>query len=158
MIFLRLVAVMFERPCRMRGLFGEGMKETHKVLYVAEKLIHLFLPKLAKHLDTESIHVTMFATQWLLTVYTSSFKFDLVTRVWDCFLVEGWKATYRVMLSLLQYHQNTLLSLTFEEILAFFREISEKTDGAVIVDEAMKIPLRWSHILKYENEWNLQQR
>ena len=92
------------------------------------------------------------------TVYTSSFKFDLVTRVWDCFLVEGWKATYRVMLSLLQYHQNTLLSLSFEEILAFFREISEKTDGAIIVDEAMKIPLRWSHILKYENEWNLQQR
>ena len=67
---------MFEKPCRMRGLFGEGMKETHQVLYVAEKLIHQYLPKLAKHLDTESIHVTMYATQWLLTVYTSSFKFD----------------------------------------------------------------------------------
>jgi hypothetical protein len=148
---------MFERPCKMRGLFGEGMKETHKVLYVADKLINLFLPKLAKHLEAESIHVTMFATQWLLTVYTSSFKFDLVTRVWDCFLVEGWKATYRVMLSLLQHNQSTLLSSSFEEILAFIRDFADKTDGAVIVDEAMKIPLRWSHILKYENEWYSQQ-
>jgi TBC1 domain family member 10 len=144
---------MSEKPCRMRGLFGEGMRETHQVLFVAEKLIHRFLPKLAKHLDKESIHVTMFATQWLLTVFTSSFRFDLVTRVWDCFLVEGWKATYRVMLCILEYHQNDLIDMTFEEILGFFRTLPEKLNGKLIVNDGMKIPLRWRHIHKYEREF-----
>jgi hypothetical protein len=76
------LAVMQDRPCRMRGMFGEGMRETHQALYVAEKLIHQFLPKLTKHFEKETIHITMFATQWLLTQFTSSFRFDLVTRVW----------------------------------------------------------------------------
>ena len=149
---------MSEKPCKMRGLFGEGMRETHQVLFVSEKLIHRFLPTLAKHLDRECIHITMFATQWLLTVYTSSFKFDLVTRVWDCFLVEGWKATYRVMLSILEHYQNELLTMSFEEILGFFRTMPEKIDGSVIVDAAMKIPLRWQHIHKYEREFEEQRQ
>jgi len=149
---------MYDEPCHMRGLFGEGMRETHKVLYVAEKLIEQFLPKLAKHLDREMIHVTMYSTQWLLTQYTSSFKFDLVTRVWDCFLFEGWKITYRVMLSILQRSQVKLLSMSFEEMLGFFREMPDRPEtNATIIDEAIKIPLRTSHIAKYEKQWREQQ-
>jgi TBC1 domain family member 10 len=149
---------MNDRPCNLRGLFGEGMRETHKVLFVAEKLIHQFLPRLGKHLDREMIHVTMYATQWLLTQFTSSFRFGLVTRVWDCFLFEGWKITYRVMLSLLQHSQATLLRMNFEEILAYFRELPDRADvGGNIVEDAIKIPLRTSHIVKYEKEWRAQQ-
>ena len=104
---------MYNEPCRMRGLFGEGMRETHQVLHVSEQLIHHHLPRLAKHMDREHIHVTMYATQWLLTQFTSSYRFDLVTRVWDCFLGEGWKITYRVMLALLQTYQSQLTKMSF---------------------------------------------
>lgn len=146
---------MNESPCRMRGLFGEGMRETHQVLHVAEKLIQQFLPKLSKHFDREHVHVTMFATQWLLTQYTSSFKFDLVTRVWDCFLAEGWKVTYRVMLALLKQWEGEILKMTFEDILAFFRDLPERIDGTdALMELAFKIPLRRSHIARYEREWD----
>jgi len=151
------VAVMNDSPCYLRGLFGKGMTETHKVLHVAEKLIHHFLPKLGKHLDKENIHVTMYATQWLLTQYTSSFHFDLVTRVWDCFLVEGFKAIYRVMLALLQQSQPALLKMSFEEILGYFRELPDKVEGTTVMETAMKIPLKRKHIVKYENEWKAKQ-
>jgi len=149
--------VMNESPCRLRGLFGKGMTETHKVLHVAEKLIHHFLPKLAKHLDKENVHVTMYATQWLLTQYTSSFNFDLVTRVWDCFLVEGFKTIYRVMLALLQQAQPTLLKQSFEEILGFFRDLPDQVDGNSVMETALKIPLKRKHIARYESEWFAQQ-
>jgi hypothetical protein len=148
---------MYDQPCQMRGLFGEGMRETHKVLYVAEKLIHQFLPKVAKHLDKENVHITMFATQWLLTQYTSSFKFDLVTRIWDGFLGEGWKITYRVMLAMLSQWQSSLLKMTFEDILGFFRDLPDIVDGQKVMEIAVKIPLRKKHIVKYEKEWLAQQ-
>ena len=151
-------AVMYDEPCKMRGLFAEGMHETHMVLYVAEKLVHQFLPKLAKHLDKEHIHVTMYATQWLLTQYTSSFRFDLVTRVWDSFLGEGWKITYRVMLSILQHYQSELLRMSFEEILAFMRDLPGRVNGPVVFDASIKIPLRRKHIAKYEKQWHAQQQ
>lgn len=148
---------MHEKPCEMRGMFGEGMRETHKVLHVAERLTHHYLPKLAKHFDKENIHVTMYATQWLLTQYTSSFKFDLVTRVWDCFLGEGWKTIYRVMLALLQQWQAQLLKMSFEEILAFFRELPDRVEGHVVMETALRIPLRTKVIQKYEKEWYAKQ-
>jgi len=156
--FWLLVAVMHNEPCNMRGMFGEGMRETHKVLYVGEKLLHHYLPRLARHFDKEHIHVTMFATQWLLTLYTSSFKFDLVFRVWDAFLGEGWKIIYRVMLALLQKYQNQLMKMSFEEILTFFRDLPDRVEGNQIMEMALKIPLRKKVIAKYENDWNQQQQ
>jgi TBC1 domain family member 10 len=142
----------------MRGLFGEDMQETHQVLYVADKLMHQFCPKLAKHMEKEHLHVTMYATQWLLTQYTSNFGFDLVVRVWDVFLWEGWKIAYRVMLALLTHFQPQLLRMSFEEILGSIREWPDRIDGATIMDLAYKIPLRRSHIAKYEAEWREQQQ
>mmetsp|Transcript_105717 Transcript_105717/g.305867 ORF Transcript_105717/g.305867 Transcript_105717/m.305867 type:complete len:556 (+) Transcript_105717:206-1873(+) len=156
--FWLLISVMHEKPCEMRGMFGEGMRETHKVLYVAENLMHSHLPKLARHFDRENIHVTMFATQWLLTQYTSSFKFDLVTRVWDGFLGEGWKIIYRVMLALLQQWQSQLLRMSFEEILAFFRELPERVDGDAVMETAFRIKLKTRQIVKLEKEWYAKQQ
>lgn len=99
----------------------------------------------------------MYATQWLLTQYTSSFHFDLVTRVWDCFLVEGFKTIYRVMLALLQQAQPTLLKMSFEEILGFFKAMPDQVDGNTVMETAMKIPLKRKHIKKYESEWKASQ-
>ena len=156
--FWLLVTVMNEAPFKCRELFGEGMSGAHRVLYVAEKLIGQFLPKLSKHLEKEHIHITMFATQWLLTLYTSSFPFELVTRVWDCFLAEGWKIIYRVMLAILDNASPDLMKLHFEEILGYFRDLPAKVDGDVIFAKVFAIPLKRRHIEKYEAEWTAQQQ
>lgn len=148
-----LVAVMNESPCKMRGLFEEGMSKAHEVLFVAEKLIAHYNPKLSKHLEEEGVHITMYATQWLLTLFTSSFPFDLVTRVWDCFLAEGWKVPYRVMLALLEQATPDLLNLHFEEILGYIRDLPLKVNGAKVMDDAFKIPLRRKQIQKFAKDY-----
>lgn len=149
----RQIVTMNDMPCKMRGLFGEGMLQAQQILYVAEKLIGLYLPAVSKHFQKEMIHVTMFATQWLLTVYTSSFPFDLVARVWDCFIAEGWKIAYRVMLALLKISSSDLLNLHFEEILAYFARLPSRVDGPAVMDEAFSIALKSRHIEKFEKEW-----
>lgn len=112
--------IMTESPCRMRGLFGEGMTEAHQVLHVANPLINQYHPRLARHFDREQIHISMFATQWLLTMYTSSFPFDVVTRVWDAYYQRGGKLPivscwlYWRGLSIEEYVRE-YLTLTFEE-------------------------------------------
>jgi len=154
--FWLLTTVMNEEPFRCREMFGEGMSGAHRVLYVAEKLIGQFLPRLSRHLEKEGIHITMFATQWLLTLYTSSFRFELVTRVWDCFLAEGWKIVYRVMLAILDDASPKLLKLHFEEILGYFRDLPSKVNGDAIFAKVFAIPLKHRHIEKWEDEWTAQ--
>lgn len=151
--FWLLVVVMNEEPYKLRELFGEDMAGTHEVLYIAEKLMHQFLPKLSQHLEKENIHISMFVTSWLITVYTSIWPFDLVSRVWDCFLVEGWKVVYRVMLALMESGQKDLLGLQFEEILNFFRDFPNTVDGSKIMNASLKIPLKRKHIQKHVTEW-----
>ena len=144
---------MNEEPYKLRELFGEDMAGTHEVLYIAEKLMTQFLPKLSKHLEKESIHVSMFVTQWLLTVYTSTFPFDLVARVWDSFLVEGWKVVYRVMLALLESAQADILALSFENILGYLKDFPSTVDGPAVMAGSLRINLKRKHIQKHVNEW-----
>jgi hypothetical protein len=155
--FWLLVQVMNARPCRMRGLFLDGMSEAHQVLYVAERLIEKFLPRLHRHFQREHIHITMFATQWLLTMYTSSFPFDVVTRVWDSFLLEGWKVSYRVMLALLEKEQPRLLKMNFEVLMNYFKEIPYKVDVDDLFEAAFKINLKSEQINKFAREWEKKQ-
>merc|ERR1712238_581936 len=97
----------------------------------------------------------MFVTEWLVTLYVRTFPFDLVTRVWDCFLVEGWKVIYRVMLSLLQHASKDILGLEFEQILNYFKELPTKVNGQAIMAGSLKISLKRKHIQQYADEWKL---
>ncbi|KAL7450289.1 hypothetical protein ACHAWC_002234, partial [Mediolabrus comicus] len=151
--FWLLVVVMNEEPYSLRELFGDDMSGTHEVLFIAEKLVKQFLPKLYKHMHKEGIHHSMFVTQWLLTIFTSSFPFDLVSRVWDSFLVEGWKVVYRIMLALLKYAEGTLLELSFEYILHYLSSFPPKVDGQTIMQGSLKIGLKTKHIQKYAYDW-----
>ena len=67
----------------------------------------------------------MYAIQWLLTV----FNFDLVTRVWDCFLCEGCKIAYRVMFAIIALYEEELLEQIFKDILSFMKELPQKVNG-----------------------------
>jgi len=153
--FWLLVIVMNEEPYMLRALYGEDMSGTHEILYIADKLMKQFVPKLWKHLEREGIHNSMFVTQWLVTLYTSSFPFDLVSRVWDSFLVEGWKVIYRVMLGLLKHAEPTLLQMPFEQILMFLRDYPSMIDGQTIMRESLQIRLKRRHVQKYVNAWRL---
>lgn len=153
MCFTSGEGVMNEEPCNLRYLYGVGMAGAQMVLHVADKLTRKMLPKLAKHFDKENVHISMFATQWLVTIYTSNFPFDLVTRVWDCFLYEGWKAVYRVMLALMKFSSAKLLKMNFESILTYFRTMPGYVDGKTIMAVALDIPLKRALVQQYEKEW-----
>jgi hypothetical protein len=154
--FWLLVVVMNEEPYKIREMFGEDMAGTHEVLYIAEKLIEQFLPKFAKTLQGEMINVSMIVTPWLMTVYASTFPFELVVRVWDSFLVEGWKVVYRVMLSLLDHASKDLTDKTFEDILNYFRDFPSTVNGQTIMAGSLRIPLKSKHIQNHVLQWRRQ--
>ena len=70
-------------------------------MHVFSVLCRERLPRLAAHFEREGVDHAMYASQWFITIFAYSFPFDLVTRVWDMFLLEGWKAVYRVALAVL---------------------------------------------------------
>ena len=51
------------------------------------------------HFARLGLHPSMYAAQWVLTIFTYNFPFALVVRVLDAFLLEGWKTVFRVALA-----------------------------------------------------------
>jgi hypothetical protein len=89
-----------------------------------------------------------------MTVHASTFSFDLVVRVWDSFLTEGWKVVYRVMLAMLKQNQEVLLSKGIEGIIPYLlREFPSTVNADSIMSLSQRIPLKTRHIQKYAEDF-----
>mmetsp|Transcript_24100 Transcript_24100/g.36207 ORF Transcript_24100/g.36207 Transcript_24100/m.36207 type:complete len:325 (+) Transcript_24100:1315-2289(+) len=156
--FWLLVAIMNDDPYSMRELFTKDMSGSLETLFVADRLVRKLLPDLHQHLTNEGINISMYACQWLMTIFSSNFNFDLVSIVWDNFLVEGWKVVYRVFIAILTECEEELLNLPFEHILTFLRDkLPGRVDGQSILAASLEIRLRSKHIRKYTKEFRLMQ-
>lgn len=72
------------------------------------KLLAKNIPELDSYLTELNITPAMYCTEWFMCVYTRSFPYDVVVRVWDIFLSEGWVIVYQVALALLElFKSNT---------------------------------------------------
>ncbi|KAL7533934.1 hypothetical protein ACHAXR_009123 [Thalassiosira sp. AJA248-18] len=151
--FWMLVVIMNEDPYKLRDLFSQEMTGSHEVLYIADNLIAQFLPTLYEHLENEQVHISMFVTQWLMTIYTSTFPFEFVAAVWDSFICDGWLVVYRVMLALLEHVQQELLQRNVEQILSFLRGYPALVNGERIMIASSKIPLKRQHVQAYATEF-----
>ncbi|KAL3795742.1 hypothetical protein HJC23_008229 [Cyclotella cryptica] len=153
--FWLFVTVMNEEPYNLREVFSRDMAGTHETLYIADKLVNCFLPELYQHLEDEQVNTSMFTTQWLMTIYTSTFPLELVAIVWDSFLVEGWKIIYKTLIALLKHAQydRDLLNCNMEQILTHLRNFQSKVDAQQITSVANTIPLKQRHIQRYALEF-----
>ena len=114
-----LISLMSRPSFPLRDMYRPGMPGTKYVLSIFMNLLRHYLPSIASHLDREGITPHMYVTEWFMTLYTSTFPFDLVTVIFDILWYEGWKIIYRVALGLLKvislpsFSSNWILILSF---------------------------------------------
>jgi len=140
-------AVLQRPSCPLRLFYLPKLVEFQKILHVFAELGKIHLGKLWTHLCDEGMHPTMYATEWIMTMFCRGFSFDLVTRVWDIFLQEGKiKIVYRVSLALLKYFEKQFLAAKFEKIMELIRELPRHIDAVKVIDLAWTIPLKTAQI------------
>lgn len=88
-----------------------------------------------------------------MTIYTSTFPFKLVARVWDSFLCDGWSVVYQTMIALLAHIQEELMSRNFEQILIYSRGFQSSVDSDSIIAAFPNIPLKQHHIQDYAKQF-----
>lgn len=71
------------------------------------------------------IAASMYATQWYTTIFSISLPFEFSIRIWDLFLVDGFKILYRAGLAILRLMQKDLIRVEFEGIMDRVRNISK---------------------------------
>lgn len=154
--FFTLVALMNDPRYGLAGMYSPGLPRFAEVMHVFSCLVHRHLPRLASHLDSLGVDHAMYASQWFITLFTYSFSFDIVTRVWDMFLLEGWKAVYRVALAALEVNQDTLLALDFDGAMQALKGLSSSVPPEATIAAALRIRVRRLDIEKLASAYRLE--
>lgn len=116
----------------MRSLFTLNMEGLHLCLHQFETLVAQICPLLYDHLAENSIRPAMYASQWFLTLFASSFPTPLVLRMYDLVFAQGAILTaMRVAVAVMQKLQDRLLQIhQFEQLMTFL------TNGTLYDNEA----------------------
>jgi hypothetical protein len=144
-----------ENPLRL--YFLPGFDEVRMAMHVYSVLGRQRMPKLFAHLEAENLHESMYSIEWFMTIYTRSFHFGLVTRIWDVMLHEGQKVIFRVALALMKSIEKQLLKLPFEAMMRVLRELPATADADVVIDTMWKIPLKQADVAVLEAQYAASQ-
>ncbi|KYK69108.1 TBC domain-containing protein [Toxoplasma gondii TgCatPRC2] len=76
------------------------------------------LPQIAAHFEACGVRSDVFLIEWMYTLFTRCLPFELVSRVWDFFLVEGDIVLFQASLAILSYFHDELLGGSMDECMA----------------------------------------
>ncbi|KAG1816092.1 rab-GTPase-TBC domain-containing protein [Suillus subaureus] len=108
----------------LRGHFLPEMPKLQLRLYQRQqfdRLIEELLPVLHVHFLRQGIKSSMFCSQWFLTLFSYRFPLEIVVRIYDNCLASGIEAIFAFSIVLLQKNEDELLTLKFDDILAFLK-------------------------------------
>lgn len=151
--FWVLRTLMQESPWKLAELYRPGMRGAQLLLFQFEELLAYFLPDVSSHLKRECIEPSMYATQWFITIFAYNFPFDIVVRVWDVFLHEGWKIVFRVAVTIIKQNRKEILERSMEQILEYFRGIPPRIHAEVLMEQAFKLKLTTAHLKRIEKDF-----
>ena len=138
----------------MIGFYLKDFPELRKVLYVFLSLLKKFVPNVYLQFKNFNIYPTMYASQWFFTYFASLFDFNVVVRIYDCILLEGFKIVYRIALGVLKLKEPIIVKFkNFEDVMNIFKDITKGID----VEELLKVSFNFSFsrkdIKKFEDEY-----
>jgi len=122
----------------LRGHFLPEMPKLQLRLFQFDRLIEELLPVLHVHFLRQGIKSSMFCSQWFLTLFSYRFPLEIVFRIFDNCLASGIESIFGFALSLLQKNEAKLLSLKFDELVAFLNTGIIETYKQASVEEGGK--------------------
>ncbi|KAI0213674.1 Rab-GAP TBC domain-containing protein [Lamellibrachia satsuma] len=118
--FAVLVKIMMEY--RLRELFKPSMAELGLCMFQLECMIQEQLPDLFNHFQAQDFCVSMFASSWFLTLFTTTLPLPVACRIFDIFLSEGIEMIFRIGLAILKLAEPDLMSLDMEGMITYMQK------------------------------------
>ena len=150
--FFMLDSVM--NKYEMKGIYLPGFPGLKKKFYVLLNLEKKFLPKIYEVFRRDNILPSLYSSEWFLCLFTKDLKFKYVVRIFDVFLLEGFKVIYRFALAFLKLREKSFIqSNGIMETMNALHESFDNVDVETIFNVAFGFHLSKDQIKKYEAEY-----
>ena len=138
----------------LEEVYEKNFPGLRKKLYIFLKLLEKFVPKVYNKLREKEVMPTMYASQWFFTLFSNTFPFDVIVRIFDCFFLEGEKIIYRIALAVFKIKEQRLLKAkSFETLMETIRNMSNNINIDELFKTAFGFSLSKKHIANFEQEY-----
>lgn len=63
-----------------------------------------------------------FTSKWIMTLFACFLPYDVLAPIFDMFMMDGWKAVFRIGISLLREMEPLLLNMDMMQMSTYFRD------------------------------------
>lgn len=136
-----------------RKYVNHSMDNLNILFYTLRRLIQVFLPDLAAHIDrNENMEANATYANWFLTLFTTLKQFKekvrLLDQVFDIFLAKGWVGFFKCVLVIFFYLEEDIVSVQSEEMIMFLNDFTRK--GFELLGEKLNPKQKSSNNLRYQ--------
>lgn len=122
---------------------------------IIQRLTAFLDPELYLYIESIGLFEDQFATGWFLTLFSRTFRFDNLYKIWDVLLIENINVIYLFICFILKENKTYIMTNTKETIIKDFSEICDFIKIDLIIIEVLKIYKSIPHsLLPISNEYN----
>ena len=139
----------------LEGLYLPGFPELNKKFFVLLNLEKEFIPNVYEVLKKNDLMPSTYASEWFMCLFSRNLGFNIVMRIFDCFMLEGFKVIYRFSLAFLKMKENEFIKAgnCLEYIMNTLNSCFKDVNIDHLFKEAFSIHLSKNDIKRYENEY-----
>ena len=121
--FFIILGLLFNK--KFSSIFKNEMNQLKNYFIIMERLIYLFLPKVYSHFKKNQIIPDFFLSPFFITLFTHIYPVIreknniFILRIWDEFIVNGWKSIFEAILTLLKIKEKNILSCQGDELIDY---------------------------------------
>ena len=126
----------------MEGFYLPGFPILKKTFYILLNLEKKFIPKIYELFKKEGMIPSMYASEWFICLFSRNLEFKSLVRIFDIFLLEGYKVIYRFALAFLKLKEDKFMEGK-DGLASIMPTINECTEN-VDIEKMFKIAFGFS--------------
>ena len=151
--FFMLHALMKKRE--LETLYLPGFPDLNKKLYVFLNLQKKLIPKIYNTFKKFDIVPFTYSSEWFLCLFSRSLKFNSLVRIFDTFILEGYKVIYRFALAFLKSNEQKIIECKeMDSLFKVIKSCFENVDIEEIMKTAFGFHLSKKEIENFEKEYD----
>ena len=141
---------------KLEGFYLPSFPELKKTFYILLNLEKKYIPKIYEIFKKEGMIPSMYASEWIICLFSRNLSFDVLVRIFDVFLLEGYKVIYRFALAFLKLKEDEFLKAKdgLVSIMKTCNDCLEHVDVENLFKVAFGFSLSRKQIEKYGNEYD----
>ena len=108
--------------------------------------IKQYFPDLFNHFKKNQITPDIIFSKWILTIFANYLPFETCYKIWDLFIIDKWKAIFRISIILLDTMKDKLIQLDLNKFCLFIKS------------KEIKESVKYKYISQRYNDYNISNK